>query len=1274
MRRLQLSFFRLTVLALILVFFFRPVIGTVPIVRAAIGPVEFADIQSISTAKVGVSNPRGFAFLPAASGFLLWGEHSELAQASLLTNYEQAGGSVNLPAGLDGSSIAAFDPSSQGLYFLGSGATRLSRVSLNAKGYPGATDSSMTRFDTSSYGVQQPSGITFDPVSGRLYILDAKGPRIITVSPAAGRNFDGSTARISRINLNGVGATTLRGLAYNPQNAHLYAAAPSEEKVYEFNATGEAVAEIDLANYDLTNIQALTFAPSADQTDDPSAQYLFVLDGGTTSSSSTVQTSGQILELTLDPMAVPSGTTMLPASLVRMIDTSSAAWNPSSPDPSGIDYFPLTNRLIIDDSEVDEMSVYAGANVYFSTLAGSLAGTCNTLSFSREPTGMAVNPANNRIYMTDDDRKEIYEINIGNDQVYCTADDSVTKVSTVTLFGGTGSDPEDVAVGNNTLFMAGGSDAEVYSFSLGANGVLGGGDDGPVSHFDTLALGFKDLEGIGYYQEAGTLFIVSTSSSDKYIGEVTESGTLLRAYDVTFMGLAQNIRSDVSYSPSLANPSIKNIYIASRGIDNDSGTGSNPNENDGKVWEISIDPPPPATPTNTPTTTMTFTPTFTSTPTMTSTTGPSPTPTNTPTAGPTATFTNTPLPTDTPTSTSTFTATPTPTPTPAPSSNPLYLSMASNGSIGGVTFSDEDILRFDGQIWSLYFDGSDVGVGSSDLYGFQIVNETTILMAFSSSVTLNEVAVTPRDIVQFNATSLGSVTAGTFSMYLNGVDVGLSTNSEGIDAVSLLSNGQVLISTTGSATVPGVSAADEDILAFSPVTLGESTSGTWSLYFDGSDVSLADGSNNEDIDALEVDSFGNIYLSTLGDFLVPGASGFDEDIFVCSPSSIGINTACTYSSALYFDGSTWSQTANDVDAFNFLSLGPIQTPTATHTPTNTLTPTNTSTITPTLPPTNTPTMTPTPTDTSTPTIGPSPTSTNTATPTNTPTNTSTPTPTLPPTATFTPTNTQEPTATFTPTATPVMPTGEIYISLDGTGTVAGVAAEDVDVLHFDGVSWSMFFDASDVGVSTSGQDMNDFVLLDANTLLMTFRSAFTLGSIAVDPWDVIQFSATSFGANTAGSFSLYFDGEDVGLETATTEVVDALDVLPDGRILISTTGNPVVPNVSAQDEDVLAFTPTTLGDATSGTWELYFDGTAVGLGDTSGEDTDGLDVTDNGDIHLSTLVDFAVAGISGLNEDVFTCTPSSLGATTVCTFANTLYFDGSLWALDSNDVDGVFIP
>ena len=72
----------------------------------------------------------------------------------------------------------------------------------------------------------------------------------------------------------------------------------------------------------------------------------------------------------------------------------------------------------------------------------------------------------------------------------------VTTTNVASLYGVT--DAEDVAYGNNTLFIAGGIDAEVYSIPLGANGVLGGGDDGAMTHFDTLALGFTDMEGLGY--------------------------------------------------------------------------------------------------------------------------------------------------------------------------------------------------------------------------------------------------------------------------------------------------------------------------------------------------------------------------------------------------------------------------------------------------------------------------------------------------------------------------------------------------------------------------------------------------------------------------------------------------------------------------------------------------------------------------------------------------------------------------------------------------------
>lgn len=370
------------------------------------------------------------------------------------------------------------------------------------------------------------------------------------------------------------------------------------------------------------------------------------------------------------------------------------------------------------------------------------------------------------------------------------------------------------------------------------------------------------------------------------------------------------------------------------------------------------------------------------------------------------------VPTITPTPTNTPTSTPTATSTPINSSNPLYLSFSETQTIEGLTSEDEDILKYDGQTWSLFFDGSDVGVSASDLFAFSLLDPDSILMAFSSAVTVNGISATPQDILRFDATSLGTTTSGTFSMYFDGSDVGFDNKNENIDSVTVLPDGRLLLSTTDNSVVPGVSTgADEDVLAFTPTSLGNVTAGSWSMYFDGSDVGLGEGSN-EDVDALDVVA-GTIYLSTVGDFVVPGLTGADEDVFTCVASSTGNDTNCTYSPTLYFDGSAWGAANNDVDAFNFLSVGPLPTSTPTGTPTNTPPVTNTAT------PTSTPTSTsiaPTPTGTPTPTSGPISTSTkgsSTSTPTRTPTSTPMSTP------THTPTNapTSTPTPTFTPTPT-----------------------------------------------------------------------------------------------------------------------------------------------------------------------------------------------------------------------------------------------------------------
>jgi hypothetical protein len=244
---------------------------------------------------------------------------------------------------------------------------------------------------------------------------------------------------------------------------------------------------------------------------------------------------------------------------------------------------------------------------------------------------------------------------------------------------------------------------------------------------------------------------------------------------------------------------------------------------------------------------------------------------------------------------------------------PLHLSLGSSGTIGGVGAADEDVVFSNGAGFSLHFDGSDVGVASLRIDGFALLDPDTLLLSFDAPGAVPGIAgsVDDSDIVRFDATTLGSTTGGVFQLYFDGSDVGLTTSDEDVDAVELLGDGRILISTFGAVSVPGASGADEDLLAFTPASLGQSTAGSHAVYFDGSDVGL--GNSSEDVDGAAVDSSG-LHLSTAAAFAVPGVSGQDEDVFVFRPSRLGPTTAGSYSPRLYFDGSTRGLAANNLFA------------------------------------------------------------------------------------------------------------------------------------------------------------------------------------------------------------------------------------------------------------------------------------------------------------------------------------------------------------------------
>ncbi len=254
-----------------------------------------------------------------------------------------------------------------------------------------------------------------------------------------------------------------------------------------------------------------------------------------------------------------------------------------------------------------------------------------------------------------------------------------------------------------------------------------------------------------------------------------------------------------------------------------------------------------------------------------------------------------------------------------PFSGVLYVSSTTLGTVDGISFQDDDILNYDETTgnWLLYFDGFDVGVSAVDVDAFTFLPDGSLLLSFDAPIEIGNLGtVDDSDIVQFIPTQLGPATSGTFSMYFDGSDVDLTTDAEDVDAMALTPEGQLAISTLGTAVVNGVAltALDEDLMLFDATSLGEDTAGSWSIYLDGSDVDLTD--TEEDIWGSWIDdATGDIYLSTQGLFSVLGLSGDGADIFVCHPITLGDVTACVFDLFPYWDGSAHGFAGEILDGF-----------------------------------------------------------------------------------------------------------------------------------------------------------------------------------------------------------------------------------------------------------------------------------------------------------------------------------------------------------------------
>ncbi|MBD2359251.1 hypothetical protein H6G41_32490 [Tolypothrix sp. FACHB-123] len=610
-------------------------------------------------------------------------------------------------------------------------------------------------------------------------------------------------------------------------------------------------------------------------------------------------------------------------TFVRTIFTSD--FGTPSPDPSGIVYINHLGSLFAVDGEVDEMPTYfTGRNIFQTSLSGTFQGGLSTMDYSNEPTGIAYNPANRFLYIADDNKRLVFTVDPGEDGKYNTNDDVVSSFSTA-YWGSF--DPEDIVYSreSGTLFVVDGLGDTVYHVTT--NGTL-------LGQFNTLSAGLQDPEGIAINPLNGNLFMVGFPSNQLF--EFSTSGQLLNTYNISAANALKP--AGIAFAPSSDNPSLLSIYIVDRAVDND----TDPAENDGKIYEFALNtlipneaPVRTAIPNQAPAvaagqnqivlyqanlngsvfdeeiplsgsltttwsvingpgnvdfadaadpdTTVTFSTPGTYILQLTA------------NDGQLSGISQTTIQVLDPTSTT-------------------FVSFGSRGTIGGISHNRQDILAYDQSAdkWHMYFDGSDVfGAANQSITmrDFHINADGSILFSINNPAILpGEIEVDDADVVKFIPTTTGDFTSGRFELYFDGSDVGLpvESGSHELDAIALDRDGNLVVSLRGSATLSGItgSVGDEDLIRFRASSLGEETTGTWEMLFDGSDVGLNDGGDDEDVNGVWFDPYSDkIFLTTNGAYSVAGASGDGGDIFVFNPTSLGVNTSGSFSS--HWDGSTY---------------------------------------------------------------------------------------------------------------------------------------------------------------------------------------------------------------------------------------------------------------------------------------------------------------------------------------------------------------------------------
>jgi uncharacterized protein YjiK len=535
---------------------------------------QLREIRTFENDDAGLSNPVGLAYSPEKQLFLvLQAPVDRQSNIALMTPYAQKVSSLDFDTALADAINVTFDSRTSQLLFYKPASQELVKIPVN-------TESSYSRptatiLPVSGLNLQDSRGIAIDPTNGQTYFLDSAAQQLVHVQINETEQTEDASiilGRISRINLAHIGVTDAQGLAFNPINGHFYFLSPSQKKAYEITNSGQLITVFDLADFGLISPQSLVVAPSGDRLDEPDKMSLYIMDRST---------PGQIVELMMvesTQRAPLPGYPVVTATLVRT--TNTWQYSPPSNDSSGLTHIPVSNTLLLSDSEINEISDWAGSNLFKSALLGTLVGTDTVYTgaqgttgspISDEPTDVAYNPQNSHLFVSDDTgTRAIYEITPGTGGSYSPANGATYVQFNPDTSPINSTDPEGTSLNTwnyrHLYFTDGvnGGGGIVYVLDLGANGVLNTNDQ-VIHQFIVSSMGIADPEASAFNWHNGNLFVMSRT--EDLIVEVTPNGDPVRYIDIS--GVNLDAPAGLVYAPASDNSGRHNLYIVTRGADED---------------------------------------------------------------------------------------------------------------------------------------------------------------------------------------------------------------------------------------------------------------------------------------------------------------------------------------------------------------------------------------------------------------------------------------------------------------------------------------------------------------------------------------------------------------------------------------------------------------------------------------------------------------------------------------------------------------------------------